>query len=220
MKPTHKINVAIVEDNAALGAGLQKIIEVSDNLQFVGLWTTGEEALKKIHAFRPQVILMDINLPDISGIEVTSRIKEHLPEIQIVMVTVYRDHNKIFAALQAGASGYLLKRSSPADVRDAISDVIAGGAPMSAPIARRIVEAFHQSKREKTGEENLSPRETEVLAQLCEGLSNKDIGNRLGISDLTVRVHLKRIYEKLHVTSRTECALKYRKSLDAGNWLG
>ncbi len=219
MKPIRKITVAIVEDNAALGASLQKVVETSENLQCVGLWTTGEEALKKIEAFRPQVILMDINLPDISGIEVTSRVKEHLPEIQIIMVTVYRDHNKIFAALQAGASGYLLKRSSTAEVRDAIKDVLTGGAPMSAPIARRIVEAFHQSKREKTGEEKLSLREVEVLTQLCEGLSNKEIGDRLGISDLTVRVHLQHIYEKLHVSSRTECALKYRKSLDANNWL-
>lgn len=219
MKPTRKISVAIVEDNAALGASLQKIVETTDNLQFVGLWSTGEEALKKIAAFRPQVILMDINLPDISGIEVTSRVKERLPETQIVMVTVYRDHNKIFAALQAGASGYLLKRSSTDEVRDAITDVLAGGAPMSAPIARRIVEAFHKPKSERPPESDLSPRENEVLAQLCEGIANKEIAARLGIAVETVRVHLRNIYEKLHVSSRTEAAMKYRKSTDIGNWL-
>ena len=108
------------------------------------MWTSAEEALKKIDAFRPQVVLMDINLPGMSGIEATARIKQHLPEIQVIMVTVYRDHDQIFAALKAGASGYLLKRSTPEEVRQAIRDVRSGGAPMSAEIARRVVEAFHQ----------------------------------------------------------------------------
>jgi DNA-binding NarL/FixJ family response regulator len=219
MTPTRKITVAIVEDNSALGASLQKIVETSDNLELVGLWTSGEEALKKIEAFRPQVILMDINLPGLSGIEVTARVKQHLPEIQIIMVTVYRDHNKIFAALKAGASGYLLKRSTTAEVRDAITGVLTGGAPMSAEIARRIVDAFHQSPGESGGESELSPREIEILEQLCEGLANKEIADRLGISFETVRVHLKNIFEKLHVRSRTEAAMKYRNSLDPGNWL-
>ena len=220
MSTTQKITVAIVEDNADLGASLQKIITTSDNLQLVGLWTTGNDALKKIEAFRPQVVLMDINLPDISGIEVTARIKQVLPEIQIIMVTVYRDHNKIFAALKAGASGYMLKRSSTAEVRDAITGVLTGGAPMSAEIARRIVEAFHQPVQGKADELNLSQRETEVLEQLSEGLANKEIADRLGISFETVRVHLKRIFEKLHVRSRTEAAMKFRDSRNPGSWLG
>lgn len=219
MTPIRKITVAIVEDNTALGASLQKIVETSDNLELVGLWTSGEEALKKIDAFRPQVVLMDINLPGMSGIEVTALVKQHLPETQIIMVTVYRDHNKIFAALKAGASGYLLKRSTSADVRDAISGVLTGGAPMSPEIARRIVDAFHQSPGESGGESDLSPREIEILETLCEGLANKEIADRLGISFETVRVHLKNIFEKLHVRSRTEAAMKYRNSLDPGNWL-
>lgn len=212
------ITVAIVEDNSALANGLKKIVESSDDFQCLGVWTSGEEALPKIDAFRPAVILMDINLPGMSGIETTARLKQHLPEIQVVMVTVYRDHDKIFAALKAGASGYLLKRSTPGEVRDAIRDVLNGGAPMSAEIARRVVEAFHQPAREPQEEIKLSPRETEILELLCEGLANKEIADRLGISTETVRVHLKHIYEKLHVRSRTEAAMKFRDAREQGPW--
>lgn len=214
------IQVAIVEDNAALGASLRKIIESAAGLECVGVWNSGEDALKKIDAFRPQVVLMDINLPGISGIETTARVKHHLPDTQIIMVTVYRDHDKIFAALKAGASGYLLKRSAPAEVRAAIDDVRAGGAPMSPEIARRVVEAFHTPSQGSLPEDvNLTPRETEILELLCEGLANKEIADRLGISNETVRVHLKHIYEKLHVRSRTEAAMKYRDSRNPGRWL-
>jgi DNA-binding NarL/FixJ family response regulator len=219
MNPIPRITVAIVEDNAAIGASLQQVVETSDNLQLVGLWRSGEEALLKVEAFRPQVVLMDINLPGISGIEVTARVKHHLPEVQIIMITVYRDHNKIFAALKAGASGYLLKRSTTAEVRAAITDVLAGGAPMSAEIARRIVDAFHQSPGGSGGESDLSPREAEVLEQLGEGFGTKEIAESLGISFETVRVHLRRIYKKLHVRSRTQAVLKFRNSCNPGNWM-
>lgn len=157
MTSATETGVAIVEDNAALGASLRLLVESTAGLHCVGVWTSGEDALKKIDAFRPDVVLMDINLPGISGIETTARIKLQLPEIQVIMVTVYRDHDKIFAALKAGASGYLLKRSSPAEVRAAIEDVRTGGAPMSAEIARRVVEAFHQPIVEPTEQANLSP---------------------------------------------------------------
>ena len=207
------IEVAIVEDNAALGASLRQLVESTEGLRCVGVWTTGEDALKKVGAFRPKVVLMDINLPGISGIEATARIKHHLPETQVIMVTVYRDHDKIFAALKAGASGYLLKRSSPAEVRAAITDVCTGGAPMSAEIARRVVEAFYQPATADSEQVSLSPRETEILDQLCDGLANKEIADQLDISVETVRVHLKHIYEKLHVRSRLEAALKYRDSV-------
>jgi DNA-binding NarL/FixJ family response regulator len=208
-------DVAIVEDNAALGAGLRKIVESASDFRCVGVWTSAEDALKKIDAFRPQVVLMDINLPGMSGIEATSRIKRYLPEMQVIMVTVYRDHDQIFAALKAGASGYLLKRSTPEEVRQAIRDVRSGGAPMSAEIARRVVEAFHQPLKspEHGGEEvKLSKRETEILELLTKGLANKEIADRLDISVETVRVHLRRVYEKLHVHSRTEAAMKFRDS--------
>jgi DNA-binding NarL/FixJ family response regulator len=208
-------DVAIVEDNAALGAGLRKIVESAPDFRCLGVWTTAEDALKKIDAFRPQVVLMDINLPGMSGIEATARIKQHLPELQVIMVTVYRDHDQIFAALKAGASGYLLKRSTPEEVRQAIRDVRSGGAPMSAEIARRVVEAFHQpikSADAGADEVKLSKRETEILEHLTKGLANKEIADRLDISVETVRVHLRRVYEKLHVHSRTEAAMKFRDS--------
>ncbi len=211
MKPP-ATDIAIVEDNAALGTSLRKIVESAPEFRCVGVWPSAEEALKKIDAFRPHVVLMDINLPGMSGIEATARVKQHLPEIQVIMVTVYRDHDKIFAALKAGASGYLLKRSTPAEVRDAIRDVRSGGAPMTAEIARRVVEAFHLPPKTESAldEVKLSKRETEILELLCEGLANKEIADRLDISVETVRVHLKHIYEKLHVRSRTEAAMKFR----------
>ena len=207
--------VAIVEDNAALGVGLRKIVESANDFRCVGVWSSAEEALKKIDAFRPQVVLMDINLPGMSGIEATARLKRHLPEIQVIMVTVYRDHDQIFAALKAGAAGYLLKRSSPEEVRQAIRDVQAGGAPMTAEIARRVVEAFHQPAKSTATDADavkLSKREIELLELLTQGLANKEIGDRLSISVETVRVHLRRIYDKLHVHSRTEAAMKFRDS--------
>ncbi len=211
-------DIAIVEDNAALGAGLRKIVESASDFRCIGVWTSAEDALKKVDAFRPQVVLMDINLPGMSGIEATARIKQHLPDIQVIMVTVYRDHDQIFAALKAGACGYLLKRSTPDEVRQAIRDVRTGGAPMSAEIARRVVEAFHQPIKSATPvstDVKLSPRETGILEHLTKGLANKEIADRLDISVETVRVHLRRIYEKLHVHSRTEAAMKFRDSKDS-----
>ena len=206
--------IAIVEDNSALGNGLRKIVESASDFRCLGVWRSAEEALKKVDAFRPQVVLMDINLPGLSGIEATARIKQHLPEIQVIMVTVYRDHDQIFAALKAGASGYLLKRSTPEEVRQAIRDVRSGGAPMSAEIARRVVEAFHQPIKSPDADViKLSKRETEILELLTKGLANKEIADRLGISVETVRVHLRRVYEKLHVHSRTEAAMKFRDSI-------
>ena len=205
--------VAIVEDNPALGNGLRKIVESASDFRCLGVWTSAEEALKKIDAFRPHVVMMDINLPGMSGIDATARIKRHLPEIQVIMVTIYRDHDQIFAALKAGASGYLLKRSTPEEVRQAIRDVRSGGAPMSAEIARRVVEAFHQpTQAPDTDTIALSKREKEILEHLSKGLANKEIADRLTISVETVRVHLRRIYEKLHVHSRTEAAMKFRDS--------
>lgn len=205
--------VAIVEDHAPLAASFRRVIDSSPDLHCTGVWSSGEEALKKIDAFRPHVVLMDINLPGMSGIETTAHVKDLLPEVQVIMVTVYRDHDKIFAALKAGASGYLLKRSTPEEVRQAIRDVVAGGAPMSAEIARRVVEAFHQPVRGTPDElARISKRETEILELLTQGLANKEIADRLSISVETVRVHLRRIYEKLHVQSRLEAAMKFRDS--------
>jgi DNA-binding NarL/FixJ family response regulator len=201
--------VAIVEDNVSQAASLRLIVETAPNCRCAGVWHTGEEALLKIPALRPDVVLMDIGLPGISGIETTARLKKEIPDLLVIMMTVYRDHDEIFKSLTAGASGYLLKRSSPAAVRRAIAEVSEGGAPMSAEIARRVVEMFHHPTT-STGEgENLSKRETEILEWLAQGLANKEIADRLGLSIETVRVHLKRIYHKLHVHSRTQAAMKF-----------
>ncbi len=160
--------IAIVEDNAGLGAGLRRIVESTPDCKCVGVWRSGEDALAKVPAFRPDVVLMDIHMPGISGIETTARLKAELPELLVIMVTVYTDHDKIFDALKAGACGYLLKCSSPEEVRQAIVDVRKGGAPMSPEIARRVVEAFHRPLPKEGEAVKLSPRETELLDLLEE----------------------------------------------------
>jgi len=214
MKANPTITVGIVEDNAALAASLRKIVESSPALQCVGVWRTGEEALAKAADVRPEVILMDINLPGISGIETTARVKVILPEVNILMVTVYADHDKIFQALKAGACGYLLKATSPPEVLVAIKDIVAGNAPMSPEIARRVVESFHPSvtvaHAAEAGDLDLSPRQMEVLKLIADGLSNKEIAAELELSFQTVQVHVRNIFEKLHVRSRTEAAMRYR----------
>jgi DNA-binding NarL/FixJ family response regulator len=211
--PTNLTRVGVVEDNPALGAALEKIVDSEPGCRCVGVWTSAEKALAEIPQWRPDVVLMDIHLPGMSGIEATARLKRSAPELPVIMVTVYRDHDKIFQALKAGACGYLLKRSTPAEIRRAIVEVRAGGAPMSAEIARRVVEAFHGPAQAGFGEESaLSKRQREILELLSTGLANKEIADRLGLSTETVRVHLKHIYDKLHVRCRTEAAAKYLSS--------
>ena len=210
------IEVAIVEDNVALGESLRLVVDSMENARCVGVWTSAEEGLKKIDAFRPSIVLMDIHLPGMSGIEATALLKRDLPEIQVIIVTVHRENEKIFEALKAGACGYLIKRSRAAEVRQAILDVHAGGAPMSAEIARRVVEAFHSPLPKAAPEEaavHLSNRETAVAKLVAEGLANKEIADRLDLSIETVRGHLKKIYDKLHVRCRTEAAVKYLDSI-------
>jgi DNA-binding NarL/FixJ family response regulator len=208
--------IAIVEDNAGLAASLRRVVEGTENCECVGVWRSGEEALTKVPAFRPQVVLMDIHMPGISGIETTARLKAEMPQLQVIMVTVYADHDKIFDALKAGACGYLLKCSTPSEVRQAIVDVRKGGAPMSPEIARRVVEAFHRPLPKEGEAVKLTKRETELLEHLAEGLSNKEIADRMSLSVETVRDYLKRIYDKLHVRSRTEAAVKYLASSGHG----
>ena len=175
--------------------------------------------LKAIENGGPDVILMDISLPGMSGIEATIQVKGTHPGIDVIMLTVHDDDKKIFDALQAGASGYLLKNASPDDLCRAIFEVRAGGAPMSAEIARLVVEAFHRPASSEASQAfNLSKRETEIVQLVARGLANKEIAAELSISVETVRVHLKHIYEKLHVRSRTEAAMKYRDSLERAPW--
>lgn len=204
------IKVAIVEDSKTTREGLKTIIDLSTDYRCVGVFETAEEALKNLPRLEPEVVLMDIQLPAMSGIECVAQLKRLLPEVLVIMVTVYEDPDRIFSALRAGASGYMLKRSAPEQVINAIKDVRGGGVPMSAEIARKVIQHFRDQTVSAAEVENLSGRERNVLELVAHGFSNKEIADRLHISFDTVRWHLKHIYAKLHVRSRTEAALKFR----------
>jgi DNA-binding NarL/FixJ family response regulator len=204
------IKVAIVEDNKLTREGLEKIVNLSSNYRCICTCTTAEEALEILPEHQPEIILMDIQLPKMSGIECVSLLKERLPSAQFIMVTVYEDPDRVFSALRAGASGYLLKRTAPEQVLNALDDVQRGGAPMSGEIARKVVTYFRNQEAENPDLEKLSAREREVLELVVRGFSNKEIAARLEVTLDAVRWHLKNIYHKLHVHSRTDAALKFR----------
>ena len=204
--------VAIVEDNTVMRNSFRQWIDAAPGFRCVFACAAAEEALAEIPRLKPDVVLMDVHLPGESGIACTAQLKEKLPGVQIIIVTVYRDHEMIFQALQAGACGYLLKRSSPEELLKAISEVLSGGAPMTGEIARLLVEAFQKKPAAQVSGDGLTQREYEILALLSEGLSNKEIADRVKISYDTVRAHLRHIYEKLHVRGRTEAVRKYLKS--------
>ncbi len=201
--------VAIVEDNPVIRKTFRQWINAAPGFQCVAACANAEEALAEIPGLKPDVVLMDVHLPGESGIVCTARLKEALPSVQIIIVTVYRNHELIIQALQAGACGYLLKRSSPEELLKAISEVLSGGAPMTGEIARLLVEAFQKKPAISAPGDGLTQREAEILALLSEGLSNKEIADRGKISYDTVRAHLRHIYEKLHVRGRTEAVKKF-----------
>lgn len=205
------IKVAIVEDDKGIRQSLEWLLESSPEFSCVASCGSAEEAWEVLPKAAPQVVLMDINLPARSGIECTARLKELLPSVQVVMITVYDDSEKVFNALRAGASGYILKRADPERIQQAIREVHAGGVPMSGEIARKVLGAFREPVATSApGEEqNLSRREQEILELLAQGCSNKDIAARLSISIETVTWYLRHIYSKLHVRSRTQAALKF-----------
>lgn len=205
--------VAIVEDNATLRQYLADFIGNTPGHRCVCACGSAEEALVRIPPQRPDVVLMDIHLPGESGIVCTARLRERLPGAQVIMLTVYKDTKMIFQALQAGACGYVLKRADETEILKAIAEVRAGGAPMTSEIARMVVRSFMEKPVGEDETAQLSGRESEILALLAEGLSNKEIGARLNISFSTVRTHLMHIYEKLHVRCRTEAAAKYLRSM-------
>lgn len=202
-------NVAIVEGNAFIRESLRQWIDATPEMCCVFGSATAEEALSQLPDLKPDVVLMDIHLAGESGIACTARLKEMLPDVQVIVLTVYRNQELIFQALQAGACGYLLKRSSPAELLKAIAEVRSGGAPMTGEIARMVVEAFQKKPAGQAPAEGLTNRESEILALLSEGLSNKEIADRVAISYDTVRAHLRHIYEKLHVRGRTEAVKRY-----------
>ena len=206
------ISVSIVEDNEGLRRSLNSVLEDSPGFQCVGTFGTAEEALREIPKRPPEVVLMDINLPGMSGIDCVRRLRELLPKTRVIMITVYRDNEKIFQALRAGASGYLLKRASPKVILDAIVDVHQGGSPMSSVVARKVVEAFQNRDAQPDAEQDLSDRERQVLGLLSQGMADKQIAAELDISSRTVRFHLEHIYAKLHVRSRIEAAVKHSEA--------
>jgi DNA-binding NarL/FixJ family response regulator len=202
--------VAIVEDDQQLRQQLEEILCTAPDIKCVGAFATGEEAVKRIPALNPDVVLMDIMLPGMSGIHCVSHLKRYNPALQIVMVTVYKDSERIFKALKAGADGYLVKSSPPRQILEAVRDVDTGGAPISSHIARRVVEHFHLLTAEQMEDEKLSPREHQVLTLLASGYIYKEIGDQLGIGVTTIRTYVKNICEKMHVRNRLEAVAKHR----------
>ena len=204
------IKVAIVEDDKILRSGFEIIVNETPGMQCICTCGTVAEAVLRIVKCQPDVVLMDIQLPDKSGIECTAKIKELLPAVHIVIVTVYEDSDRIFQALQAGACGYLLKRSTPEQIIAAIRESQGGGVPMTPEIARKVISQFRAKTTASTQVESLTAREREVLELVMNGLENADIANRMGVSIATVRFHLQHIYEKLHVHSRNEMVFKFK----------
>ena len=202
--------VAVVEDNGTLRNYLADLIAATPGHTCVCACASAEEALAVIPQHQPDIVLMDIHLPGESGIACTARLREKMPKVQVIMLTVYKDIKTIFQALKAGACGYLLKRANEKEILGAIAETRAGGAPMTSEIARMVVRSFMDPTSTRSPEtEQLSGREMEILELLAEGLSNKEIGARLHISFGTVRTHLVHVYEKLHVRCRTEAAAMY-----------
>jgi DNA-binding NarL/FixJ family response regulator len=203
------ITVSIVDDSTDLRQSIANFINRSAGFQCVSMYGSGEAALKGLSANQPDVVLMDINMTGMTGIECVERLKAVAPGVQIVMLTIYEDTEKIFNALSAGASGYLLKRLSPSKLLQAIREVHAGGSPMSGSIARKVVASFQTTESSGPRLPELSPREQEVLELLAQGCSNKEIADKLSISIETVTWHLRHIYTKLHVRSRTQATLRF-----------
>lgn len=202
------IKVAIVEDNRDLRVSLQRMVGAARGCTCVGAFGTAEEALKHLPALAPDVVLMDVHLPFRSGIQCTRQLKESCPGTQVLILTVYENSDTIFDALKAGASGYLLKRSTPAEILSAIREVSEGGAPMSSQIARKVIASFREP-RPGGAEDNLTEREREILGLMTKGYAEKEIADMMHVSVNTVKTHRKHIYQKLHIRSRAEVLLKF-----------
>jgi len=202
------IRVSIVEDLAEVREGLVDLVQSDEELSMVSSFKDAESAAQKLPELKADIVLMDINLPGMSGIECIKLIKERCPGTQFLMFTVYENDDKVLEALQAGATGYLLKRTKPEQILESIKELNQGGSPMSSNIARKLLNIFLHEKK-ATKKEALSDRENEVLQLLADGLLYKEIANRLYIGHGTVRQHLHNIYEKLHVNNRTEAVNKY-----------
>jgi len=203
------IAVSIVEDDPQVRGSLAKLIDGAPGFRCVSVHPSAEDALVEIPKVKPEVVLMDINLPGANGVECVRRLKPHCPTTQIIMLTVYQKTEHIFNALAAGATGYMLKQTPPPELLTAIKEVHGGGSPMSSHIARKIVQSFQQPAPACAEAESLSPREAEVLDLLAKGFLYKEIADQMKVSYATVHTHIRHIYEKLHVRSRTEAVAKH-----------
>ncbi len=205
------IRVAIVEDDEKIRESLVMLIEDTPGFRCVGAYESAEDALSDFRNKDADVVLMDINLPAMNGVECVRKLKAVKPKLEICMLTVYEDAEKIFSSLEAGATGYLLKRTSPEQLLQGIRDTFEGGSPMSSQIARKVVQRFKEEHQKSEDEVELSEREREILNLLVKGKRYKEIGASLFISPSTVHSHLHNIYEKLHVRSRSEAIVRYMK---------
>ena len=203
------ISVSIVEDNDKLRGTLARVLNRADGFRCVSQYANAEDALKDLPQARPDVVLMDINLPGMSGVECVRQLKQLIPQTQVLMLTVYEDTENIFNALAAGAGGYLLKRTPSKELLEAIQEMHQGGSPMTMHIARKVVQSFQKTAATAQSTENLSPREQEVLDFLSHGFLYKEIAEKMGISYETVHTYIRRIYEKLQVRTRTEAVAKF-----------
>jgi DNA-binding NarL/FixJ family response regulator len=205
------ILVSIVEDDAETREGLSQLINRTADFNCVSQHGTAEDAIERLPGFMPDVVLVDINLPGISGVDAVRKLKTLLSQTQFIMLTAYKDGNVIFNALMAGANGYLLKQTPPKELLAALREVCAGGAPVTSQIARKIIETFRQTRTQVDGCEELSVREYDVLKLLSEGYLYKEIADKLQISYRTVSTHIEHIYVKLHVHSRAQAVAKHRR---------
>ncbi|HWY78637.1 MAG TPA: response regulator transcription factor [Verrucomicrobiae bacterium] len=202
-------SVSIVEDNDQLRGTLARMINKSEGFRCISNYPSAEAALDGLPNDRPDVVLMDINLPGMNGVECVRRLKQSIPKTLVVMLTAYEDTENIFNALAAGAAGYLLKRAPRSELLDAVKEVCRGGSPMTTHIARKVVQSFQKNGDSSKSSENLTGREQEVLDFLSQGLMYKEIAEKLGISYETVHTYIRRIYEKLQVRTRTEAVAKF-----------
>ena len=202
------ISIAIVEDLDVVRNGLKDFISLSTDFLVVGSFKTGEDALQQLPEIRPDIVIMDINLPGMNGIECIRQVKDKSPSTQFMMFTVYENDDKVFEALKAGASGYLLKNTGLLQIAESVKELHEGGSPMSANIARKMVNLFRDTDKKTPFLDLLSNREKEILQLLAKGLLYKEIAEQLSITTGTVRIHIHKIYEKLHVQNRTEAINK------------
>lgn len=203
------ISVAIIEDVRGTRENLLELLKRAPGLKCVGTYANAEDAIRYLPALTPEVVLMDINLPGMSGVQCSAALKARLPKTLILMLTAYDNSELIFESLRSGASGYLMKNTEPDEIIAAIEQVHAGGSPMSMQIARKVVSHFQEIKKPSTKFEQLTPRETEILSLLAKGFLYKEIADQCQISLHTVRGHVHLVYEKLHVQSRSEAIIKY-----------